>query len=381
MIPIRPKPQDGEILSSWVTRLALDNNFYLHEFYKTVLGIAEPVFTRDIDKLEIPSLSSRLMLETGIESCILQDTSLKSFEGTLFETLRSDGSGRWTLPLGIYHRTRRRRSVQYCPLCLAEDSIPYYRKLWRLSFVTICPIHNCVLLDCCPHCHAPIDYLRLGIGRREFEVPPRSIDRCSTCGETLWKCNPPPAYPFNDISLPYLSFMRSVYRGELSISGLSEPLSLSEYNGLRILVGRFVCPRAKEFRCRVKQEIGLSIKADGGGLGFDFWPLSDRLSAITLALWILEDWPSRFCRLAVGTKLSKSAFSDCFDDMPFWLSVVVESLLNKSEYVISDDEMTAAERIIVAKYGYLLLGRLAELLGMNETTCRERYLKLTRNQT
>jgi hypothetical protein len=41
--------------------------------------------------------------------------------------------------------------IKLCPNCLNENG--YHRKIWNLSLVTICPFHNCLLVDICPKCN------------------------------------------------------------------------------------------------------------------------------------------------------------------------------------------------------------------------------------
>ena len=64
----------------------------------------------------------------------------------------------WLNSVGIYHRKRKGFGLQYCPQCLAEGA--FYKKEWRLSFVTACLDHNCSLSDCCGRCQAPICFHR-----------------------------------------------------------------------------------------------------------------------------------------------------------------------------------------------------------------------------
>jgi hypothetical protein len=47
---------------------------------------------------------------------------------------------------------------KFCPPCLRDQ--PYARKLWELSVVTTCPLHNCLLIEKCPSCGKPPSYMR-----------------------------------------------------------------------------------------------------------------------------------------------------------------------------------------------------------------------------
>jgi AraC-like DNA-binding protein len=43
-------------------------------------------------------------------------------------------------------------SYAWCPECLRTDSVPYHRLLWALHPVTVCPTHECPLVEICPGC-------------------------------------------------------------------------------------------------------------------------------------------------------------------------------------------------------------------------------------
>lgn len=59
----------------------------------------------------------------------------------------------------------------FCPLCLREK--PYWRKIWLLKPIAVCPTHDIILHDRCPHCHKPLSVLR---GR---------ISICHRCGTDI----------------------------------------------------------------------------------------------------------------------------------------------------------------------------------------------------
>ena len=53
--------------------------------------------------------------------------------------------------------------VKLCPVCLQAE--PYYRRIWNLSVVTACSIHDCLLLNTCPACQLPIGWVRNSVVR------------------------------------------------------------------------------------------------------------------------------------------------------------------------------------------------------------------------
>ena len=60
-------------------------------------------------------------------------------------------------------------SFAWCPECLRTDSVPYHRLLWALHPVTVCPTHECPLLEICPRCFHK--NLRLCRGSRPGHCP------------------------------------------------------------------------------------------------------------------------------------------------------------------------------------------------------------------
>ena len=58
----------------------------------------------------------------------------------------------------LSNRILRYKISSLCPQCLTEKS--YQRKIWDLLPLTACPLHKCLLLDCCPDCGKPIAYRR-----------------------------------------------------------------------------------------------------------------------------------------------------------------------------------------------------------------------------
>lgn len=51
--------------------------------------------------------------------------------------------------------------VKLCPICLQEAA--YYRLIWDLTIVNVCPSHQCWLMDKCPQCQQMISWNRANI--------------------------------------------------------------------------------------------------------------------------------------------------------------------------------------------------------------------------
>jgi len=71
------------------------------------------------------------------------------------------------------------KRLRFCGVCLKEDAIAYYRREWRLSFVTVCARHGALLLNKCGGCGRIVDVER---------VPPdaESLAVCFACGGNIY---------------------------------------------------------------------------------------------------------------------------------------------------------------------------------------------------
>jgi len=178
-----PKPFSGELLSSWLVRIALLHHFSPVTFMNIHFPQLKPdIWSRDIDLywgtrqdlLEILSYKSRTPIQT------LYQCTLNSYEGYLNEQIHSNARNKLITPVINRGRRNKGKALRFCPICLKNDSIPFFRKEWRLSFVTTCLKHKCFLQDCCPQCQSPISIYKLTKGD--------SLYHCYKCDASYLDC-------------------------------------------------------------------------------------------------------------------------------------------------------------------------------------------------
>lgn len=164
------RPVEGELLSSYLLRLAGGHCADPYRFYSHLLpGV--PVWSRDVDRHPASAITRLLQDRCGISADVIESMSLQPLQQAIDGPRASTAKcwGTWINRLGMFHRLRTLGGLQVCPLCLSEAGV--YRRLWRLSFVTSCPIHLVPLYACCPDCQAPI------IPHRQL----RGVNRCYRC--------------------------------------------------------------------------------------------------------------------------------------------------------------------------------------------------------
>ncbi len=182
LLPFRPKPRTDELFSSWLCHISNGYDVRLQSFCH-LLWPDIAIWNRDVDRSASEALLMSVARMTATPEAAARQTLLRGLEGRLFRRFIPNGHTRWIMPLGLYHRTRRRPGLQFCPKCLVSPA-SYWRRSWRLSLITLCDVHHCVLLDRCPQCSYPIHFHRSGMGkRRSTELVPISV--CTKCGQDL----------------------------------------------------------------------------------------------------------------------------------------------------------------------------------------------------
>lgn len=142
------------------------------------------VWNRDIDRLAPAWLIDALVEHTGTPRDVAYGTTLRVFDGILYPSFRATGHLPWVLTMQMYHRRREGFAQQYCPVCISQDPIPYFRKTWRLALQTFCIKHMCQLHDRCYKCGAGISFHRMDMGQGALQLESQ-LSTCHACKASL----------------------------------------------------------------------------------------------------------------------------------------------------------------------------------------------------
>src|SRR5579872_3953573 len=152
--PGRPKPRTDELLSSWVRRIADYNGLSFEAFMETMLPTYPATQFDDFDFLAGEEHFNCLSAGTGVAIDDVRALSLRACQSA-FSTRTAGQSGQdWIIPrqLGAHSR-----GWQWCPDCVAE--FPHIKRVWRLAFVAVCPMHRRKLLDRCDECRRALQQM------------------------------------------------------------------------------------------------------------------------------------------------------------------------------------------------------------------------------
>lgn len=136
ILPIHPQPRPGESLTSWVSRLAAANCCTLSDILTPLVG-RDGWRKKDLDLVDPLTLSKMSHIGGIRDGTLLKSMVLTPCIDLLQGQNNSDRKS-WVSSTQI---------VRFCPACLSEDENPYFRLLWRLHLLPICPVHKILILE------------------------------------------------------------------------------------------------------------------------------------------------------------------------------------------------------------------------------------------
>lgn len=323
LLPASFWPNKDELLSSWIVRLAHAHTMKAHTFTKFNFPNFE-FWNRDIDRSIRDELIVEIAGRTNASTHRIYQSTLRSYEGILFEKDAGKSKGRWIMPLGMFHRTWRRHGLVYCPSCLNNDrETPYYRKQWRLSFNLVCLDCKCRLLDACPQCNAPVTFFRTELGLKFND----NIDTIAKCYQCRFQLSDGPRF-IPDKRLIQIQKKLLAITAEGWRTDVIYPLQFFEV--LYFLLKIFTSNRQIYIKAQTyissKLKIQLFTIHRTLGDNYDTLPIFDRANSLKMAFWILEDWPHRFIKTFRNLGFHSSDLTRDFKNIPFWyFSVVFEN--------------------------------------------------------
>lgn len=170
-----PKPLEDELLTSWLTRTAIEHNRTLPQFISLfVRHDGSSTIRTDLDFQYNENLFKVLSQKSNLSFNQIYQMSLRSEEGHLFvcnDCLYSPKQIRKLIDKRTHH------GLMYCPECLKEDKIPYFRKKWRYTFYNACSKHKVFLTDRCWAC-----YKRISLSKIKHM---KELTFCSKCERDL----------------------------------------------------------------------------------------------------------------------------------------------------------------------------------------------------
>jgi hypothetical protein len=373
LLLIRPKPLPDELLSSWLVRLAWENGRKLHPFSTWNLCLPRYFWYRDIDRSTPPELLEQIAQITGTELQMVTGTTLGSLLARFLDerSIVPKGPIPWLLPILPRGRRSLRPGVQFCPECLATDDIPYFRRHWRLSFITVCPTHGIMMVDRCPQCQRPINFHRgdYGFHNLSDEAPWMF---CPDCGHD-WR-DTPRHRAQTTLTLLTRCLQTAVSSGWIKI-GSNRTHIIPTLSGIRVLCR--MCSsnsRSRQFAIAVseaKGQLPFATEFSTRHQYVEHLEVDERIRILGLVAWLLADWPKRLIAAARNARLSRSYIREACKDLPFWLSVEVEWDLDGWYYSPTSEERASVVSYLERKGLSTRENNVRRWLGLHFTSGRK----------
>lgn len=319
--PIRYKPLPDELLSCWLVRLAHGHGLKVQTFCNLAFGNRLQVWNRDIDRLAPAWLLDELCTRTGTPKDIAWRTTVRKYEGMLYRKFRVAGALHWILVLKMYHRKRQGFGLQYCPTCLSEDQIPYFRTHWRVALNTLCIRHGTMLLDRCPECGIAVAFHRLDMARQNaIDIPP--LFYCHGCGHD-YRSSPMIKPTVHDAQ----TFALLVDIGRLfdGVGQFPKGWGIAHFEVMRHLCVLMASPyRHLHLREFVAERLGLpDTPLAGGRVPLESRSIQERHYLLQLTCWLLVDLQERLTAAWHGGAVRYNVLLKDFASPPdFYLRLV-----------------------------------------------------------
>lgn len=306
----------------------------------------------NVDRLPSDDLLQNISEGTGVPLERIREATMLPEEGYLFSQ-SGEGESRWIAPTNTTQTAKHDNNsgLAYCPECFRSDKKPYYRKLWRYSYIAICPNHQLPLRNACPHCNTPYDNL-IQSTRKNIDLN-SPIAGCRSCGKSY--CNISTPSPLSKelidqtlaiqdkiqstinqgcIELPYYGYVYS--RAFLNgLYGAIQSMALNKYtkDKLNYLM------KLSGIKLDSKIQTNLSLDRTE----FDRNSAEERAALLCLGYWLVGDWPLRF--EAYKEKFKIGLYQSFLGkDQTYWLSstLSIRTPIGK----ISDEEFDNAKDIL-----------------------------------
>lgn len=350
--PIHPKPKEGELLSSWITRLARANHMATADFSESVLP-DERTTLKEIDRIYNAEMMQALADGAGVPLERVWGTSLLSEEGYVFSQ-RAFGTTEWISPTAALKGIKA-KGMAYCPQCLDTDAEPYYCKNWRFVFNPICPTHRTFLRYGCPSCGKPYNFFYASSTQPSMA---NSITTCRWCGADMRHA---PARQDSSALIDRVLHIQSginagISRDSFIVSGYGHVHAQPYLKALHACMNSLSTPAMAKWVARNFPE-DLPKGIDVAALEYaDYAFAIEQRSPeglgtlLCLAMVLMKDWPDRFMRYTRKQEISPHSF---FSGrvIPYWVTKTTGEFFFTKAAGFSKDEIKNAKQILRRKLG------------------------------
>ena len=211
---VRPTPFPDESLLGYIIRLSERNGYVSPSDVLKIAKNADYRYSSELPRTMHQNLSPFVNLTQQSHSLleVLLNSPVGNTNHKIFDS-------------SVKHRILQPFYPKFCPLCLQEK--PYYRMMWDLSLVLVCPIHKCLLISNCPACDTT------------FKINRNHVCECA-CGFDLRYIKTPKELPESELRVAgHIYLQLGVQMSETDFIPLHNPLINFSLNEFPVMVRYF----------------------------------------------------------------------------------------------------------------------------------------------
>ncbi|PUE67301.1 TniQ family protein [Arcobacter lacus] len=348
---IIPEPFKGEIFSSWFARCAYAHKTHPRTFWHLHFPKDKFIYTlsQNIDATVSDEILQILSIKTSFSFSKLRNMTMKSYDGFLQEEIISNGNNKFLT------------NYRFCPKCLKEDKIPYFKKEHRVVFSTFCKKHKCYLQDKCPKCQSQISVLKMFNNELSYEY-------CCNCGFKL--ANSDVKYIKNKSKYELnCNLINILKKGYIQL----EDYYIYSFVFFDIIshISKLVLSSKKTIINGIENKILKKISRKNfltSKSSFSQISIKEQYILFTIILSIFEKFPKKFELFITQNKLSNFEMIRDIKVVPYWYEKSVNEISPKIVYLarmVSEKEILNAIKYLKKNDILVNQANLTKLLGYN----------------
>lgn len=345
---IVPIPFEDELFSSWLIRTAYSHHTHPHTFIQ--LHLSRNYHYMSNNNLDVVVSDDELYkLELKCNSKIkLHSLTLKAYNGFLQENMINNGFNKLLC------------NLRFCPICLREDKLIYFRKHWKVVFNTICDKHKCFLYDSCPKCNKPIDISKMFMNKFTFKY-------CNSCGFDLTKSRKLPISIKSFEGINSVEKLNEVLRKGYIKLGTSFIYSFYFFDSLLQLGKKILKHKRTLFVNKRHLFRYLKFKEYSSRQpAYQQITIKEQYSLFYLLYYLFENYPQNLRKYIKGNNLSHWCTLRDMDYISFWFENIVNKISPKTIYkakILTKKEISNGKKYLRSKGLVINKANMSKLFG------------------
>lgn len=347
---IIPIPLKDELLTSWMIRTAYAHKTHPHTFTNLYFNFRPHAFFLTEPDITLTKLMINTIEKKTYNKIDVQSLMLKTYSGYLQEKI-------YDIPSPFITH------LKFCPVCLREDQVPYFRKKWRLIFYNICHKHKCRLYEHCPSCKK-----RLNISKMyNNELP---FTYCGHCGFELRKSRRLPIHKKYISSLKYQNEIFKTLHNGYIVLGHKPIYSFLFFKVFLKLSKLILLDNKVQFINKHPLYTILKTAKQHDKNHPIFHRVNSKVHSafFGLLMYIFDNYPNNLKTYITQNKLTYYDMTDEMRYVSFWYENIVNTIIPRyvpHSITITKQEVQSAKKYLQSMNKEISKTNLSQLFGCN----------------